>query len=251
MINLTRNDFLEIKNLKVSVADKEILKGISLKIGKGEVHAVMGPNGSGKSTLASTLLGRSDYAVKEGDITLDGKSILGMPTDKIARMGLFLSMQAPAEIGGVAFSSFLRVAHAQMTGLSKPLGVLEFNRLLEKEMEKMGMDKAFASRYVNEGFSGGEKKRAEILQLALFKPKYTILDETDSGLDVDALKVVAEGINRSKGPQMGVLVITHYNRILEYLKPDFVHVLVDGRIVKSGGPALAKEIEENGYKRYI
>ncbi len=241
---------LAIKNLHASVEGREILKGIDLEVEKGTVHAIMGPNGSGKSTLASTLLGRSGYAATKGDVLADGKSILGMPTDKIARMGVFLSMQSPAEIGGVSFSSFLRVAHAAMTGREKPLGALEFSKLLDAEMEKMGMDKSFASRYVNEGFSGGEKKRAEILQLGLFRPKYAILDETDSGLDVDALKVVAQGINRSKGPHMGVLVITHYNRILKYLKPDFVHILVNGKIVKSGGAKLAEEIEEGGYSKY-
>ncbi|MFA5106231.1 MAG: Fe-S cluster assembly ATPase SufC [Candidatus Micrarchaeia archaeon] len=241
---------LEIKNLKASADSKEILKGINLSVGQGEVHAIMGPNGSGKSTLASTILGRPGYAVTAGDVLVGGKSVIGMPTEKIARLGVFLSMQSPAEIGGVSMSSFLRVAHAAMTGLEKPLGAMEFSRLLDSEMKKMGMDPAFASRYVNEGFSGGEKKRAEILQLSLFRPRFAILDETDSGLDVDALKVVAQGINRVRGPDTGILVITHYNRILRYLKPDFVHVLCNGRIAKTGGPALAEEIEETGYQKY-
>ncbi|MBM3229770.1 Fe-S cluster assembly ATPase SufC [Candidatus Parvarchaeota archaeon] len=239
---------LEIRNLHVSIeADgKKILQGLDLTVRQGEIHAIMGPNGSGKSTMALAILGKSNYKVDSGDILLNGESIADLDTDKIAKKGIFLSMQSPIEIGGVTFSSFLRVAHAAMKGI-KPLEVLDFRKLLEKRMKQLDFDSSFASRYINEGFSGGEKKRAEILQLSLFEPKFAILDETDSGLDVDALRTVAEGINKVAGPGVGIIIITHYSRILRYIKPDFVHVLAGGRIIKSGGADLAHKIEEKGY----
>ena len=239
-------EILEIRDLHVSIGDKKILQGLNLKVKQGEIHAIMGPNGSGKSTMALALLGKESYTVDKGDILLNGESVVGMGTDKIARKGLFLSMQSPVEIGGVSFSSFLRLAHGAMKG-AKPMGVMEFKALLEKKMKELSFDPSFASRYVNEGFSGGEKKRAEILQLALFEPKFAILDETDSGLDVDALRTVSSGINKVAGPKIGIVIITHYSRILKYIKPDFVHVLAGGKIIKSGKADLAQKIEENGY----
>ncbi|BBZ75733.1 ABC transporter ATP-binding protein [Mycolicibacterium anyangense] len=245
---------LDIKDLHVSVANedgsaKEILKGVNLTVKSGETHAVMGPNGSGKSTLSYAIAGHPKYTVTSGSITLDGQDVLAMSVDERARAGLFLAMQYPVEVPGVSMSNFLRTAATAVRGEAPKL------RLWVKEvkaaMADLGIDPQFAERSVNEGFSGGEKKRHEILQLGLLKPKIAILDETDSGLDVDALRVVSEGVNRyAQAEDAGVLLITHYTRILRYIQPQFVHVFVDGRIVQSGGPELADELEENGYERF-
>ena len=247
---------LEIKDLYVTVDGKEIIKGLNLKIRQGEIHAVMGPNGSGKSTLALTLMGHPRYKIERGDILLDGESILTLPADVRARKGLFLAFQYPFEISGVSMSSFLRTAYNSIHNGHKGDGksvqqemmsIFQFKKMLKEKLALLKMDESFATRYLNEGFSGGEKKRGEILQMALLKPKIALLDETDSGLDIDSVKIVAEGINTLSGPDLGILLITHYQRILKYVKPHFVHVLVDGRIVKSGGEDLATELEEKGY----
>ncbi|MFO7265277.1 MAG: Fe-S cluster assembly ATPase SufC [Limnochordales bacterium] len=241
---------LEIKDLRVSIEGNEILKGVSLTVRGGEVHAIMGPNGSGKSTLANTLMGHPRYVVEDGEVLMDGEDILEMEPDERARKGLFLAFQYPVEIPGVTVANFLRAAYNAIHGGTQPLSVLEFHQLLKQHMAELDMDEEFAGRYLNEGFSGGEKKRHEILQMALLRPRIAIMDETDSGLDIDALKIVAEGVNRQRrqrGEELGVLVITHYQRILEYLKPDYVHIMMDGRIVRSGGPELARELEEKGY----
>lgn len=238
---------LEIKDLHVSIEGSDILKGLSLKVQGGEVHALMGPNGSGKSTLANTLMGHPRYDVEDGQVLIDGEDILEMEPDERARKGLFLAFQYPVEIPGVTVANFLRSAYNALHGDGEPMPVLEFHQLLQKHMKELEMDEEFAGRYLNEGFSGGEKKRHEILQMALLKPRFAIMDETDSGLDIDALKIVADGVNRQRSENLGVLVITHYQRILEYLKPDFVHIMMDGRIVRSGGPELAQELEEKGY----
>ena len=245
---------LDIKDLHVSVAtpegtEKEILKGVNLTVNSGETHAVMGPNGSGKSTLSYAIAGHPKYTVTSGSITLDGQDVLEMSVDERARAGLFLAMQYPVEVPGVSMSNFLRTAVTAVRGEAPKL------RLWVKEvkaaMGDLEIDPQFAERSVNEGFSGGEKKRHEILQLGLLKPKIAILDETDSGLDVDALRVVSDGVNRfAEAEDAGVLLITHYTRILRYIRPQFVHVFVDGRIVESGGPELADELEENGYVRF-
>jgi Fe-S cluster assembly ATP-binding protein len=237
---------LTITNLHVSVEGKEILKGLSLTVKPGERVAVMGPNGSGKSTLAYTLMGHPKYVVTSGSITFNNVDVLAMSPDERSRAGLFLSFQYPASISGVTLANFLRqamLAHGQKLSLPK------FRALLADEMRALQMDPAFAERYLNEGFSGGEKKRAEILQLAMLKPKLAVLDETDSGLDIDAIRIVAEGVNRAHAADsaMSTIVITHYHRILQYLKPDTVHVLHDGRIVKSGGESLVHELEKKGY----
>ncbi len=237
---------LEIKDLHVEVDGKEILKGVSLAIKQGEIHALMGPNGSGKSTLSQTIMGHPRYVITKGDILYNGESILKMSPDKRARLGLFLSFQYPVEIPGVNMAYFLRSAMNAMNGSTK--SVKEFRQLLAEKMELLKIPKEFANRYLNEGFSGGEKKRGEILQLAVLNPKIAILDETDSGLDIDALKTVANGINELRGPGIGMLLITHYNRILHYIKPDKVHILIDGKIMKSGGHELAVELEETGYE---
>ncbi|HUR14958.1 MAG TPA: Fe-S cluster assembly ATPase SufC [Mycobacteriales bacterium] len=241
---------LEVRDLSVSVDDKEILKGVSLTIRAGETHAIMGPNGSGKSTLAYSLAGHPKYTVTGGTATLDGEDLLAMAVDERARAGLFLAMQYPVEIPGVSVSNFLRTAATAVRGEAPSL------RLWVKEqkeaMAALEMDPAFANRNVNEGFSGGEKKRHEILQLELLKPRIAILDETDSGLDVDALRVVSEGVNRVRATgETGTLLITHYTRILRYIEPDFVHVFVDGKIVAEGGKELADELEANGYTSYV
>ncbi|MBI2443787.1 MAG: Fe-S cluster assembly ATPase SufC [Candidatus Magasanikbacteria bacterium] len=236
---------LDIQNLAIAVADKKIVHGVSLEIKPGEVHTIMGPNGSGKSTLANALLGHPKYTITEGQILLDGKEITKDSPDKRARAGLFLSMQHPPEIPGVSVANFLRLAVGAVSG--NPQNPLTFFPELTKQMAGLGIDPEFAKRHVHGGFSGGEKKKVEILQLLLLNPKYAILDETDSGLDVDALKIVAAGINRFKSKNNSVLLITHYNRILEYVIPDFVHIMVGGKIVKSGGKELAREIEKNGY----
>ncbi len=248
---------LIVKDLHVSVEGKQILKGLSLELRKGEVHALMGPNGSGKSTFANTLMGHPKYEVTQGDILFKGESVLGMETDVRARMGLFMAFQYPVGIPGLTFGSFLRAAiNVRIAPSAGENGKVphkrgippkEFRELMRSKMATLKMDDSFATRYLNDGFSGGEKKRAEILQMAMLKPEIAIMDETDSGLDIDALKVVSEGVNALSGPDMGVLVITHYNRILDYIKPDRVHVMIDGRIATSGGPELALQLESRGY----
>jgi len=238
-----------IEDVHVSVEGKEIVKGLNLVIRKGEVHALMGPNGSGKSTLAHALMGHPRYEVTEGRAIFKGEDILGMTPDKRARRGLFLAFQYPAGIPGVVMGNFLRSALKARRGEDVP--VREFRKVLDETLDLLKMDPAFARRYVNEGFSGGEKKRAEVLQMAMLEPEMAILDETDSGLDIDALKTVAEGINALRGPKRAMLLITHYQRILDYVRPDIVHVLYDGRIVKTGGPELAHELEKQGYEWII
>jgi len=245
---------LEIKDLHVSIdteqGTKEILKGVSLTIRTGETHAIMGPNGSGKSTLASTIAGHPRYKVTSGTITLDGEDVLAMTVDERARAGLFLAMQYPVEVPGVSMTNFLRTAKTAIDGEAPKLRT--WTKDVKAAMAQLRIDADFTQRNVNEGFSGGEKKRVEILQLELFKPKFAILDETDSGLDVDALKVVSEGVNRAHAEgKMGTLLITHYTRILRYIKPDFVHVFVNGRIAEQGGPELADRLEDEGYDRYL
>ena len=237
--------FLEIKDLKVKIEDKEILKGISLNVDKNEVVALMGPNGSGKSTLAYALMGHPRYEITNGKITLNGEDVTDASPDERAKKGLFLSFQYPQEISGVSVSNFLRTALNAKR--ETPISVLDFHKLLQEKMALLKMDKSFAMRYLNEGFSGGEKKRAEILQMAVLQPKISILDETDSGLDIDALKTVAEGVNSLKGPETGILIITHYQRILNYITPDKVHIVMKGNIIKSGGKELALKVEEKGY----
>src|SRR5918911_1385229 len=238
---------LVIEDLHVSVEDKEILHGVDLVVEQGKVHALMGPNGSGKSTLAYALAGHPRYQVTQGRATFKGEDVLALTPDERARLGMFLAMQYPVEVPGVSVTNFLRTAVNAVRGEEVP--VRQFARELREQMKLLGMDARFAERSLNEGFSGGEKKRHEILQMALLRPKLAILDETDSGLDVDALRTVAEGVNRLRGPELGVLLITHYTRILRYIRPDVVHVMVGGRIVESGGPELAEELEEHGYER--
>jgi Fe-S cluster assembly ATP-binding protein len=246
---------LEIRDLHVSVGDdtaegaKEILRGVDLTVRQGETHAIMGPNGSGKSTLAYSIAGHPKYRITQGTVTLDGENVLRMTVDQRARAGLFLAMQYPVEIPGVTVSNFLRTARTAVDG--KAPALRQWVKDVKTAMSELRMDPAFADRNVNEGFSGGEKKRHEILQLELLRPAIAILDETDSGLDVDALKVVAEGVNRVReGGEVGVLLITHYTRILRYITPDFVHVFIDGRIVEEGGPELADRLEAEGYDRF-
>ena len=247
---------LEIKNLRAKVVTnddetgKEILKGVNLTINSGETHAIMGPNGSGKSTLSYTIAGHPKYEVTAGEVLLDGENLLDMDVDERARAGLFLAMQYPVEVPGVSMANFLRTAASGIRGEAPKLR--EWVKEVREAMEELSIDKSFSERSVNEGFSGGEKKRHEVLQLGLLKPKFAVLDETDSGLDVDALRVVSEGINRYKERENGgVLMITHYKRILNYVHPDFVHVFADGKIVTSGGPELADELEAHGYDRFI
>ncbi|MCU1557892.1 MAG: sufC [Microbacteriaceae bacterium] len=245
---------LEVKDLRVSVeteqGTKEILKGVDLVVNEGEIHAIMGPNGSGKSTLAYTIAGHPKYHVEGGTITLDGENVLAMTVDARARAGLFLAMQYPVEIPGVAVTNFLRTAKTAIDGVQP--SIRTWSKEVTEAMKNLRMDPSFKDRNVNEGFSGGEKKRNEILQLELLKPKFAILDETDSGLDVDALKIVSEGVNRAKANTgLGVLLITHYTRILRYITPDFVHVFVDGRIAEQGGPELADRLENEGYDRFL
>jgi len=238
---------LEVKNLKVRVEDKEILKRVNLTVKAGEIHAIMGPNGSGKSTLAKVLAGHPDYNVTRGKVTMDGENLFELEPDQRARRGLFLAFQYPSEVPGVTIANFLRAAVQARLPEGEELEATDYYAKLYEKMELLGMDRAFTSRSVNEGFSGGEKKRTEILQLAMLEPKYAILDETDSGLDIDALKTVAHGVNSLRGPNIGILLITHYQRILNYIVPDDVHVMVQGRIVRSGGKELALELEERGY----
>ncbi|QIK83382.1 Fe-S cluster assembly ATPase SufC [Sanguibacter sp. HDW7] len=245
---------LEIRDLHVSVETKEgpkpILRGVDLTINAGEVHAIMGPNGSGKSTLAYSLAGHPKYTITGGTVTLDGADVLAMSVDERARAGMFLAMQYPVEVPGVSVSNFLRTAKTAIDGEAPALR--HWVKDMKAAMENLRMDASFSERSVNEGFSGGEKKRHEILQMELLKPKIAILDETDSGLDVDALRIVSEGVNRvTAGGEVGTLLITHYTRILRYIKPDFVHVFVDGRIAEEGGPELAERLENEGYDRFL
>ncbi|MGN6333750.1 MAG: Fe-S cluster assembly ATPase SufC [Motilibacteraceae bacterium] len=245
---------LEIRDLHVTVdvegGTKEILRGVDLTVRQGETHAIMGPNGSGKSTLAYSIAGHPKYTITGGTVTLDGEDLLAMSVDERARAGLFLAMQYPVEVPGVSVSNFLRTAATAVRGEAPALR--HWVKEVKESMSRLQMDPAFAERNVNEGFSGGEKKRHEILQLELLKPKIAVLDETDSGLDVDALRIVSEGVNRVRETgDVGVLLITHYTRILRYVKPDFVHVFVAGRVVEEGGPELADELEANGYERFV
>lgn len=239
---------LKIENLKTKIEEKSILKGLNLQIGKGEVHVIMGPNGAGKSTLANTLMGHPKYEVTEGEIIFEGESIKDAKADERAKKGIFLSFQYPEEIPGVTVENFIRTAKAAVTG--QPIKVMAFKRQLKEKMEALEMKEEYASRYLNQGFSGGEKKKNEILQMAILEPKLTILDETDSGLDVDAIKIVSKGVQQFHNEENSILIITHHNKILDYLKPDYVHIMVDGRIVKTGDFSLAKEIEANGYEAY-
>lgn len=239
---------LEIKNLHVSIEDKEILKGVDLTIKGGEFHAIMGPNGTGKSTLASAIMGHPKYEVTEGTITLDGEDVLEMEVDERARAGLFLAMQYPSEISGVTTSDFLRSAINAKREEGDEIPLMKFIKKLDQDLDYLDIDQNMATRYLNEGFSGGEKKRNEILQLMQLQPNIAILDEIDSGLDIDALKVVSKGINKMRSDNFGCLIITHYQRLLNYITPDFVHVMMQGRVVKSGGPELAKRLEAEGYE---
>src|SRR6267378_6739693 len=243
---------LEVKNLHVEVDGKQILNGLDLSIGKGSVHAIMGPNGSGKSTLAHVLAGKADYVVTQGQVLLDGENVLALPPDERAAKGLFLAFQYPLEIPGVATMTFLRTAlNAQRKKRGEPeLTVPDFRKRVNEASKKLGIDQDMLRRPVNVGFSGGEKKRNEILQMALLEPKLAVLDETDSGLDIDALKVVADGVNRLRSPERAMIVITHYQRLLDYIVPDFVHVMAKGKIVRSGGKELALELEAKGYAGY-
>jgi Fe-S cluster assembly ATP-binding protein len=250
---------LEIKDLQVSIEGKQILKGVNLNVSQGEIHAVMGPNGSGKSTLANTLMGHPKYKVDGGDILVNGESIVGLTPDLRAKKGLFLAFQYPLEISGVPLAQFLRTAYRSVKGDGQQkteakgvggemISALAFKKKFEEKLKEVDLDASFAKRYLNEGFSGGEKKRAEILQMAILQPSIAIMDETDSGLDIDAIRKVAEVVAHMAGPEMGVLLITHYQRILEYIKPQFVHIMAHGRIFQSGGPELAKMLEERGYE---
>ncbi len=242
---------LVINNLHVSIDGKEILTGLDLTVKQGEVHAIMGPNGTGKSTLAYSLMGHPSYEVTEGEVFYKGENILGLEPDERSRKGIFLAFQYPVAIPGVTVANFLRTAINSRRRAANPndkgIPIPEFRKVMKERMEHLKMDTAFAGRYLNDGFSGGEKKRAEILQMAMLKPEIAIMDETDSGLDIDALRIVSEGINDLRGPELGVLLITHYQRILNYIRPDFVHVMLGGRIVESGGPELALHLEEHGY----
>jgi Fe-S cluster assembly ATP-binding protein len=251
---------LTIKDLRVSVEGKLILRGLDLEVKQGEIHALMGPNGSGKSTLAYSLMGHPKYEVEGGEVWFKGQNILELAPDERARLGLFLAFQYPTAIPGVSMANFLRTAVNAVKGGGKTNGngkgsggvpVAEFRKMMTEKMDLLQMDKSFARRYLNDGFSGGEKKRAEILQMAMLEPEIAILDETDSGLDIDALRIVANGVNALSGPDMGALIITHYQRILNYIKPDFVHVMVNGQIVASGGADLAQQLEAEGYDRYV
>src|ERR1700751_4895726 len=237
-----------IKELHVAIGDQEIIRGLDIAFSQGEVHAVMGPNGSGKSTLAKVMSGHPDYEVTEGDILLDGESILEMEPDERARKGLFMAFQYPMEIPGVSNANFLRAALQARLPEGEELDATDFYHLLYQKMDLLDIRREFTARAVNEGFSGGEKKRNEILQMAMLEPAFAVLDETDSGLDIDALKIVAKGVNTLRGPNVGILLITHYQRILTYIIPDFVHVMARGRIVRSGGKELALELEAKGYE---
>ncbi len=238
---------LEIKNLRVSADDKAILKGIDLSVGKGEIHVLMGPNGGGKSTLVNTVMGHPQYRVDEGSIVFDGKDITREPTNERAKAGLFLSFQNPEEVPGVTLENFMRTSRTAVTG--KPVKLFAYQKELREKMEELGMDGEYASRYLNVGFSGGEKKKSEILQMLMLNPKLAILDETDSGLDVDAVKIVSQGVEKFKNRDNSLLVITHNTKILEYLSVDYVHVLMDGKIVKTGSRSLIDQINESGFQQ--
>ncbi|HDD5340834.1 TPA: Fe-S cluster assembly ATPase SufC [Staphylococcus aureus] len=239
---------LEIKDLHVSIEDKEILKGVNLTINTDEIHAIMGPNGTGKSTLSSAIMGHPSYEATKGEVLLDGVNILELEVDERAKAGLFLAMQYPSEITGVTNADFMRSAINAKREEGQEINLMQFIKKLDKNMDFLDIDKDMAQRYLNEGFSGGEKKRNEILQLMMLEPKFAILDEIDSGLDIDALKVVSKGINQMRGENFGALMITHYQRLLNYITPDKVHVMYAGKVVKSGGPELAKRLEEEGYE---
>jgi Fe-S cluster assembly ATP-binding protein len=245
------SNVLEIRNLHVSVEDKPIIKGLNLTLRQGEIHALMGPNGTGKSTLAYTLMGHPNYTVTAGQVIFKGVDLLELEPDERSRLGLFLAFQYPVAIPGVSVANFLRTAINARRRANNPedkgISIPEFRKLLKSKMDLLQMQHDFAGRYLNDGFSGGEKKRAEILQLATLEPEIAVLDETDSGLDIDALRIVASGVNTLAGPGLGVLVITHYQRILNYIKPNFVHIMLNGRIVESGGADLALHLEEHGY----
>lgn len=238
---------LEIKDLHASIGDKEILKGLTLTLPVGQVAAIMGPNGSGKSTLSKVLAGHEDYTVTKGEVLMDGRNLLEMPVDQRSRAGFFLAFQYPLEIPGVSNANFLRAALQARLPEGEQIDAVQFYQAMYKKMDQLRMDRSFTARSVNEGFSGGEKKRNEILQMLMLEPRYAVLDETDSGLDIDALKIVADGVNLMRSPQRGLLLITHYQRLLDYIKPDVVHVLSEGRIVKTGGPDLALKLEAQGY----
>jgi Fe-S cluster assembly ATP-binding protein len=238
---------LEIKNLHVAIGEKEIVKGLSLTVRSGEIHAIMGPNGTGKSTLSKAIAGHPDYQITAGEILLDGVSILEKEADERARAGIFLAFQYPSEIPGVSIANFLRAAQQARMSEGEELDASAYYKRLYSKMDLLKIDRKFTSRSVNEGFSGGEKKRCEILQMAMLEPKFALMDETDSGLDIDALRIVADGVNSMRGPNLGVLLITHYQRLLDYIVPDYVHVMWDGRIVKSGDKSLALELEAKGY----
>ena len=243
---------LKVKDLYVSVDDQQILKGVNLEIPQGEVHAIMGPNGTGKSTLAFALMGHPRYSVDSGKISLNGTDLLSLKPEERSKAGVFLAFQYPVAIPGVSVANFIRTAlnahRKSKDPFYKGIQILEFRKLLTEKMKLLKMDPSMAGRYLNDGFSGGEKKRVEILQMAMLEPKIAILDETDSGLDIDALRIVSEGINTLRNPNLGILVITHYQRILNYLKPDIVHIMFDGRIIKTGGPELAQRLEKEGFK---
>ncbi|WP_368645948.1 Fe-S cluster assembly ATPase SufC [Alkalibacterium putridalgicola] len=239
---------LEIKNLHVSIEDKEILKGVNLKMQTGEIHAIMGPNGTGKSTLSAAIMGHPSYEVTEGEVLLDGENILEMEVDERARAGLFLAVQYPSEIAGISNAEFMRAAINSRRDEDNKMGVMEFLKKLDEKMALLDMPEEMAERYLNEGFSGGEKKRNEILQLMMIEPTFAILDEIDSGLDIDALQVVSKGVNEMRGEGFGSLIITHYQRLLNYITPDVVHIMMDGRVVKTAGAELAQQLEAEGYK---
>ncbi len=239
---------LTIENLHAQIPGREILKGLTLEVNPGEVHAIMGPNGSGKSTLSKVLCGHADYEVTAGSVMLDGQNLLELEVDARSRAGLFLAFQYPFEIPGVSNANFIRAALQARLPKGEDLDAVAYYKRLYARMDELEMSRSFTARSVNEGFSGGEKKRNEILQLMMLEPKYAVLDETDSGLDIDALKIVSHGVNSMRSPERGFLVITHYQRLLDYIKPDVVHVMIEGRIVRSGGPELALELEEKGYE---
>lgn len=247
VVNPTFMNQLVINDLHATIAEQEIIRGLSLAVPRGEIHAIMGPNGSGKSTLAKVIAGHPDYKVTGGDVLMDGENILALAPDERARKGIFLAFQYPSEIPGVSIANFLRAAVQSRLPEGEELEATDYYAKLYEKMDLLEMPRTFTSRSVNEGFSGGEKKRNEILQLAMLQPKYAVLDETDSGLDIDALKTVANGVNSLRGPDLGVLLITHYQRLLDYIVPDYVHVMVAGRIVLSGGKELALQLEEKGY----
>ena len=238
---------LQIENLSATIEDKRILHNLSLEVPKGEVHAIMGPNGSGKSTLAKILAGHPDYEVTGGSATLNGENLLGLEPDEISRLGLFLAFQYPMEVPGVSIANFIRAARNARMEDGEKVKAVDFYKELYEQMDVLGMDRKFTSRSLNDGFSGGEKKRCEILQMSMLNPKFCILDETDSGLDIDALRVVSDGVNRMRNPERGILVITHYQRLLEYIVPDYVHVMSEGKIVRTGNKELAMELEDRGY----